>query len=84
MILRALTQYADPTTYNHNGARDYYPVYGRYLEADPIGLVGGLNPYAFVFSNPLTLIDPYGFLGFGISMEYLDINSMTSSSGGTP
>jgi hypothetical protein len=48
------------TAYNHNGFRDYYPVYGRYLESDPIGLAGGLNPYAYAGNNPSKNIDPNG------------------------
>jgi uncharacterized protein RhaS with RHS repeats len=32
----------------------------RYLEADPIGLAGGLNPYAYADNNPFKYIDPLG------------------------
>lgn len=50
--LRLPGQYADATGYNHNGFRDYYTAYGRYLESDPVGLLGGMNTYAYVESNP--------------------------------
>ncbi|WP_436897462.1 RHS repeat-associated core domain-containing protein [Acinetobacter gyllenbergii] len=44
--------------YNHN--RFYNPELGRYMEPDPIGLEGGLNPYAYAGSNPVMNVDPSG------------------------
>ena len=48
------------TAWNYNGLRDYMPTLGRYLEADPVGLLGGLNSYAYVGGNPVNLTDPHG------------------------
>jgi RHS repeat-associated protein len=42
--------------------RWYDPVAGRFLSEDPIGLAGGMNPYAFVDDDPINGSDPSGLI----------------------
>jgi RHS repeat-associated protein len=59
--LRLLGQYSDAETgFYQNGARDYMPSWGRYLESDPIGLGGGVNSFGYASQNPLGLTDMNG------------------------
>ena len=58
--LRFQGQYYDEESGLHyNRYRYYEPESGRYISADPVGLDGGLNQYAYV-PDPLDWIDPLG------------------------
>ncbi len=61
--LRFPGQYYDAETgLNQNWNRDYDPVVGRYLESDPIGLLGGSwSTYLYASGDPVIYIDPLGF-----------------------
>jgi len=44
----------------YNRYRDYDSSLGRYIQADPVGLEGGDNPYLYAGANPLRNMDPEG------------------------
>ncbi len=47
-------------------ARYYDPKAGRFISSDPIGFAGGdSNLYAYVFNDPVNLIDPSGLTAAG-------------------
>lgn len=59
--LRFPGQYFDAESGLHyNYFRYYDPKTGRYIEPDPIGLRGGLNPYPYVRGNPINRVDRFG------------------------
>ena len=40
--------------------RDYDPTTGRYVQADPLGLIDGASVYGYALQNPGKWIDPRG------------------------
>ena len=66
MPLRFPGQYFDKETNLHyNNYRDYDSNLGRYIQSDPIGLLGSLNTYLYVEANSLDLSDPDGLTSRG-------------------
>jgi RHS repeat-associated protein len=58
--LRFLGQYFDAETGLHYNRHRYYdPEIAGFISQDPIGLMGGINTYAYA-PNPLSWIDPLG------------------------
>ena len=75
------------TGLHQNWMRDYDPTTGRYLQADPLGLVDGPSIYGYARQNPMRWVDPFGFYtirdanrslqrrgvkGLGVFGEYTD------------
>jgi len=50
----------DETGLYYHGARYYAPWLARWSAADPIGLEGGINLFAYVSNNPVMYFDPSG------------------------
>jgi RHS repeat-associated protein len=71
----------------YNRYRDYDVNTGRYIQADPIGLAGDDNPYAYAGGNPLRYMDPLGlktywehYTGLPDSYRVSAINSLAGAS----
>jgi RHS repeat-associated protein len=45
---------------HQNWMRDYDPTTGRYLQADPLGLVDGASVYGYALQSPMMNVDPRG------------------------
>jgi RHS repeat-associated protein len=45
---------------HQNWMRDYDPTTGRYLQADPLGLVAGASVYGYANQSPMMFMDPNG------------------------
>ncbi|WP_438020292.1 RHS repeat-associated core domain-containing protein [Sorangium sp. So ce315] len=56
-------QYADEETgLSYNRYRYYDPETGRYLSPDPVGLLGGLDPFGYADGCPTSVVDPDGLM----------------------
>lgn len=76
--LRLPGQYFDKETNLHyNYFRDYDPAIGRYVQSDPIGLMGGINTYTYVGGNPISRRDPKGL----IDNDFSDLTRPSGSDG---
>ena len=56
---------------HQNWMRDYDPTTGRYLQADPLGLVDGASVYGYVRQSPMMLTDPRGEQSVGDVAEMI-------------
>ncbi|MEM6790080.1 MAG: RHS repeat-associated core domain-containing protein [Myxococcota bacterium] len=80
--LRLLGQQADDETGLHyNMARYYDPAFGTYLSPEPLGIEGGLRPYAYVDGYPAAYVDPDGRIR--TILRDHDGNELTRASSGS-
>ena len=48
------------------GRRFYAATWGRFLQKDPLGIAGGINPYAYAANNPISYLDAEGTVPIAI------------------
>jgi RHS repeat-associated protein len=72
--LRFPGQYFDGETgLHHNYFRDFDFETGRYIQADPIGLIAGINIYSYVGQNPFNWFDPQGLFSIRDALGFVPI-----------
>jgi RHS repeat-associated protein len=65
-------RYDAETGLHYNYFRDYDPTIGRYIESDPLGLVAGLNTYAYSRTNPIRYRDEHGLASAEVDCRKLN------------
>jgi RHS repeat-associated protein len=76
-------EYDAETGFYYVRARYYDPVLGRFLSEDPIGLDGGINPYAYAANNPVNMTDPSGLCPRTIRAADAALRGRSHREGGT-
>jgi RHS repeat-associated protein len=67
------------TGLSYHSARYYAPWLGRWVSADPAGLVDGANLYAFAASSPISRIDSDGRQSFDAGVRQMDASVPAAS-----
>ncbi|MGK4007240.1 RHS repeat-associated core domain-containing protein [Sorangium sp. So ce1036] len=83
--LRYPGQYFDEETgLCYNRYRFYDPRIGRYISPDPVGLLGGLDPFAYCYQQPFRFHDPLGLAPPVTTEVSGSAGSFSQQSGGAP
>ena len=71
--------YDDESELHYNRFRYYSPETGQYISHDPIGLLGGFNPYGYV-GIPTAFVDPLGLVCCPKIGDAVKVDNVTSGS----
>ena len=63
----------------YNGSRYYAVAIARWISADPIGIRGGLNLFAYCHNAPIQRIDPSGTADLGTNAENLRLQQQDAA-----
>jgi RHS repeat-associated protein len=64
-----------------NWMRDYDPTTGRYIQADPLGLVDGASVYGYALQNPGRYVDPRGEYAGAVAFCFTPMGALACGGG---
>ncbi len=60
----------------YNWFRNYDPTLGRYIQSDPVGMLGGANPYLYVRADAMVFADRFGLSSSPIGAAEVTQNAL--------
>jgi RHS repeat-associated protein len=67
----------------HVGHRYYDPGSGRFVQRDPIGILGGQNTYVYARNRPVNAVDPRGYLAHDTMTDKIMVDDLKRYDGMT-